>query len=85
MNLQEARKYLDLTVEQVAAVMHMEIDDIGYDCLKKFYKNPGKIYNRTYKTSINSCKTVKRKIYVLLERAKTVRQRLRASLVTTLK
>jgi transcriptional regulator with XRE-family HTH domain len=28
MNLQEARKYLDLTVEQVAAVMHMEIDDI---------------------------------------------------------
>ena len=28
MNLQEARKYLDLTVEQVAAVMHIEIDDI---------------------------------------------------------
>ena len=28
MNLQEARKYLDLTVEQVAAVMHMEIDEI---------------------------------------------------------
>jgi transcriptional regulator with XRE-family HTH domain len=28
MNLQEARKYLDLTVEQVAAVMHMETDEI---------------------------------------------------------
>lgn len=28
MNLQEARKYLDLTVEQVAAVIHMEIDEI---------------------------------------------------------
>ena len=28
MNLQEARKYLDLTVEQVAAVMHMEADKI---------------------------------------------------------
>ena len=28
MNLQEARKYLDLTIEQVAAVMHMEIDEI---------------------------------------------------------
>lgn len=27
-NLQEARKYLDLTVEQVAAVMHMEADEI---------------------------------------------------------
>ena len=27
-NLQAARRYLDLTVEQVAAVMHMEIDDI---------------------------------------------------------
>ena len=28
MNLQEARKYLDLTVEQVAAVMHMKTDEI---------------------------------------------------------
>ena len=28
MNLQEARKYLDLTVEQVAAVIHMEADEI---------------------------------------------------------
>ena len=28
MNLQEARKYLDLTVEQVAVVMHIEADDI---------------------------------------------------------
>ena len=28
MNLQKVRKYLDLTVEQVAAVMHMEIDEI---------------------------------------------------------
>ena len=28
MNLQEARKYLDLTVEQVAAVIHMEADKI---------------------------------------------------------
>lgn len=28
MNLQEARKYLDLTVEQVAAVIHMETDEI---------------------------------------------------------
>ena len=27
-NLQEARKYLDLTVEQVAAVIHMEADEI---------------------------------------------------------
>ena len=27
-NLQAARRYLDLSVEQVAAVMHMEIDDI---------------------------------------------------------
>ncbi len=31
------------------AYKNMEIDDIGYDCLKKFYKNPGKIYNRTYR------------------------------------
>ena len=28
MNLQEARKYLDLTIEQVAAVIHMEADEI---------------------------------------------------------
>lgn len=28
MNLQEVRKYLDLTVEQVAAVIHMKADDI---------------------------------------------------------
>lgn len=35
-NLQEARKYLDLTVEQVAAVMHMEIDEIkAYESGKK--------------------------------------------------
>lgn len=27
-NLQETRKYLDLTIEQVAAVMHMEADEI---------------------------------------------------------
>ena len=38
MNLQEARKYLDLTVEQVAAVIHMEADEIkayesGESCL----------------------------------------------------
>ena len=37
MNLQEARKYLDLTIEQVAAVMHMEADDIrAYESGEKY-------------------------------------------------
>lgn len=36
-NLQEARKYLDLTIEQVAAVIHMEADDIrAYESGEKY-------------------------------------------------
>ena len=37
MNLQEVRKYLDLTIEQVAEVMHMEADDIkAYESGEKY-------------------------------------------------
>lgn len=36
-NLQEARKYLDLTVEQVAAVIDMKIDEIkAYESGEKY-------------------------------------------------
>lgn len=31
------------------AYKDMEIDDIGYERLKSFYKNPSKVYNRTYR------------------------------------